>query len=110
MQLLEVPARPYKWAADADAAAADADAAAAAGAGADASSYGRGGVRYSIEAEETVAMFFPGRGARVVLEHADGRRTPVGTLGVLHPEVLQNFGLDHPASVLEINIEPFLLQ
>ena len=41
---------------------------------------------------------------------ADGAssRVTVGTLGVLHPKVLQNFELSYPASVVEINIEPFL--
>ena len=32
----------------------------------------------------------------------------VGSFGVLHPEVLANFKLDYPATVLEMELEPFL--
>jgi phenylalanyl-tRNA synthetase beta subunit len=35
------------------------------------------------------------------------RGVVIGTLGVLHPRVLLNFGLRAPTSVLEICIEPF---
>jgi phenylalanyl-tRNA synthetase beta chain len=38
----------------------------------------------------------------------EGESVVVGTVGVLHPKVLQNFGVDFPASVVEFNIEPFL--
>mmetsp|Transcript_19762 Transcript_19762/g.33978 ORF Transcript_19762/g.33978 Transcript_19762/m.33978 type:complete len:594 (+) Transcript_19762:62-1843(+) len=47
--------------------------------------------------------FFSGRCARVVM---NGQR--IGTLGVVHPEVLRNFDLVHPASALELDIEPLL--
>lgn len=32
----------------------------------------------------------------------------IGSLGILHPSVLENFSLVNPCSVLEINVEPFL--
>lgn len=32
----------------------------------------------------------------------------IGSLGILHPTVLENFSLVNPCSVLEINVEPFL--
>ncbi|KLO15860.1 phenylalanyl-tRNA synthetase subunit beta [Schizopora paradoxa] len=32
----------------------------------------------------------------------------IGVLGVLHPEVLQNFDISFPCSALEFNLEPFL--
>ncbi|KAJ9121957.1 hypothetical protein QFC24_004540 [Naganishia onofrii] len=32
----------------------------------------------------------------------------IGSLGILHPSVLDNFALVNPCSVLEINVEPFL--
>jgi phenylalanyl-tRNA synthetase beta chain len=32
----------------------------------------------------------------------------IGSLGILHPTVLQNFSILNPCSSLEINIEPFL--
>jgi len=48
--------------------------------------------------------YMPGRCAAVHL--ANG--TIIGTLGVLHPDVIHNFELNLPCSALEINIEPFL--
>lgn len=54
---------------------------------------------YYIEATSD-PMYFPGRGAAVIY---NGK--PIGTLGILHPEVIANFDLNHPASSLEINIE-----
>jgi len=45
--------------------------------------------------------FFPQRGADVIL---GGK--PVGSIGVLHPEVLDNFQLKNPVSVLELDFEP----
>jgi phenylalanyl-tRNA synthetase beta chain len=98
MQLLEVPVKPYSWAAAAQAKPAGAAAPAA---------FGRAGTRYTLEHEPALPMYFAGRAARVVLETADGARAAIGTLGVLHPDVLKNFGLDHPCSVLEICIESF---
>uniref|UniRef100_A0A8C4WTR6 Phenylalanine--tRNA ligase beta subunit n=1 Tax=Eptatretus burgeri TaxID=7764 RepID=A0A8C4WTR6_EPTBU len=50
-----------------------------------------------------VPTFFPGRCAEVVV----GNQL-VGTIGVLHPDVLAHFDLPFPCSTLEINIEPFL--
>jgi phenylalanyl-tRNA synthetase beta subunit len=32
----------------------------------------------------------------------------IGIVGVLHPNVIEQFGLKLPCSVLEINIEPFV--
>ena len=32
----------------------------------------------------------------------------IGTLGVLHPDVLERFELAFPCSALEFNVEPFL--
>lgn len=31
----------------------------------------------------------------------------VGVFGIVHPEVLSAFGVEHPVSALELNIEPF---
>ncbi|CAH1775466.1 unnamed protein product [Owenia fusiformis] len=47
--------------------------------------------------------FFPGRCAEVLL-----RGTPIGKLGVLHPDVLAKFELNNPCAVIELTIEPFL--
>jgi len=47
--------------------------------------------------------FFPGRAADIV---AYGQ--VVGSLGVLHPDVVTGFDLNLPCSAIEINLEPFL--
>lgn len=60
----------------------------------------RGG--YYIEPTDDDRAYLPGRCAAVVY---DGQR--IGYLGILHPEVLTNFELNHPASALEISIEKF---
>lgn len=31
----------------------------------------------------------------------------IGTLGILHPSVLENFEISYPCSALEFNLEPF---
>jgi len=49
------------------------------------------------------ATFFPGRAAEIV---AYGQ--VVGSLGVVHPEVITAFDLNLPCSAIEINLEPFL--
>lgn len=104
MRLLEVPHRPFAW----DTASTTA---AAAGPAGFAASFGRGGLRYYVEAADCPS-YFPGRGAQIVLEKLEAgtgsSKRVIGTLGVLHPTVLHNFELSFPASVVEINIEPFL--
>jgi phenylalanyl-tRNA synthetase beta chain len=55
---------------------------------------------YYIEAETGDGAFLQGRCATVIY---NGRR--IGSLGILHPVVLKNHDLSHPASALEINIE-----
>ncbi|KAJ3427599.1 phenylalanine--tRNA ligase beta subunit [Anaeramoeba flamelloides] len=47
--------------------------------------------------------YLPGRCASVFYRHKQ-----VGYLGVLHPEVLNNFNISTPCSVLEIDLEEFL--
>jgi len=47
--------------------------------------------------------YFPGRAAEIV---AYGQ--VVGTLGVVHPDVVTGFDLNLPCSAIEINLEPFL--
>jgi len=49
------------------------------------------------------SIYFPGRAADII---AYGQ--VVGSLGVLHPDVITAFDLNLPCSALEINIEPFL--
>ncbi|CAF1198514.1 unnamed protein product [Rotaria sordida] len=47
--------------------------------------------------------FFPDRHAQVIVCGQN-----IGVIGVLHPNVIENFGLKLPCSILEINIEPFV--
>ncbi|PVV04981.1 hypothetical protein BB560_000505 [Smittium megazygosporum] len=80
---------------------------------------------YWLEKAEDLGMYLPGRGARIMIQipstseyfglgivKADNNspytKLPVGSIGVLHPNVLFNFSLDYPCSVFEINIEPFV--
>jgi phenylalanyl-tRNA synthetase beta chain len=88
MELLEIPPRAHSWEVGVE------------------STFGKRGARYAVEPTDDVASFFPGRGARVVIEREGGQAAQVvGTLGVLHPKVLDNFELAFPVSVLEINLE-----
>ena len=65
--------------------------------------------RYAIEPTES-ATFFPGRSADLVLQgdSLPGGRLTLGSFGVLHPEVLANYDIKYPCSVIEMDIEPFL--
>ncbi|KAL0275151.1 UNVERIFIED_CONTAM: hypothetical protein PYX00_003101 [Menopon gallinae] len=47
--------------------------------------------------------YFPKRCAEVI-----HNKNVIGTLGILHPNVIKDFELGMPCSALEINIEPFL--
>ncbi|KAI5074707.1 hypothetical protein GOP47_0010668 [Adiantum capillus-veneris] len=47
--------------------------------------------------------FFPGRQASIICK---GSR--IGTFGIVHPQVLQNFLIPDPCSIMEINIEALL--
>ena len=51
--------------------------------------------------------FLPGQCADIVLTGGKGPMV-IGTFGILHPEVLKNFNLEYPCSVLEMDIECFL--
>jgi len=57
---------------------------------------------YQLRQGDNTALF-PGRAADII---AYGQ--VVGSLGVVHPEVVTAFDLTLPCSVIEINIEPFL--
>ncbi len=57
------------------------------------------GKDYSLK-ENDNPMFFPKRGANVMY-----RGKYMGVIGVLHPEVLANFELSHPVTLMEINME-----
>ena len=53
--------------------------------------------------------FFPSMNAEVVLKTlADGVEKVVGMLGVVHPEVLHNFDVSYPCSVVELDIDALM--
>ncbi|OMH84645.1 Phenylalanine-tRNA ligase beta subunit [Zancudomyces culisetae] len=49
-------------------------------------------------------MYLPKRGAHIVYND----NVVLGSIGILHPNVLGNFSLEYPVSTFEINIEPFV--
>ena len=69
---------------------------------------GRAGVVYYVRPSADPCCF-PGMGAEVVLKYEDGRADQVvGTFGVVHPEVLQNFEVTYPCSILEMDVEALM--
>jgi len=63
---------------------------------------------YKLEPLEN-PTFFPGSAGRLVWKQTGASEfTELGVLGVLHPDVLANFALPYPCTVLEMNIEPFV--
>jgi len=59
-------------------------------------------MKYSLKSTQDPVMF-PGLGADIYLNDKK-----IGVLGSIHPEVLEHFGIVHPCSLLELNLEPFL--
>lgn len=57
---------------------------------------------YSIQTS-SIPMYFPGRQAEILYQ---GK--VVGSFGIVHPEVLDKFEVPNVASLIELNIEPFL--
>lgn len=51
--------------------------------------------------------YFPGHAASVHV-NIGGKDQVIGSFGILHPTVLENFDLKYPVSTLELNIEAFL--
>lgn len=49
------------------------------------------------------ATFMPGRCAAITVNNK-----VIGTVGVLHPDVIKAFELNLPCCALEINLEPFV--
>ena len=70
------------------------------GAGGAGGRYGTYGWVESDDGEDST--FFAGRSARVSYGGQE-----IGSFGVLHPEVLENFNIPFPTSALEIRLEPF---
>lgn len=71
-----------------------------------AGSTGRG---FWIEQDDSLATYFQGRGARVLFRAKEGEEVQkIGHLGVLHPEVMNNFDIPYAAAYVELNSEVFL--
>ncbi|KAJ2557451.1 phenylalanine--tRNA ligase subunit beta [Coemansia sp. RSA 1933] len=65
------------------------------------------GRRYYLR-ESAEPAYLPGRSASVMYTDASGKTAEIGSIGVIHPEVLASFELEYPVSVFEISIEPFV--
>ncbi|KDQ64648.1 hypothetical protein JAAARDRAFT_233835 [Jaapia argillacea MUCL 33604] len=73
--------------------------------------------------ETSDPIYFPGRAATIYYRSPDLKQSTlaslkkdilhqptdlaIGTLGILHPSVLENFDIGFPCSALEFNLEPF---
>ncbi len=69
----------------------------------------RAGVVYSIQPCEE-PCFFPGMGAKIVLQFDDGRvNKDVGIIGVMHPQVLSNYDISYPCTITELDIDALLM-
>jgi len=54
--------------------------------------------------------YFPGRAAEILLTKPEWeeKQVSIGTFGILHPEVLENFDVQYPSSALEMDLECLL--
>jgi len=71
----------------------------------------REGFFYTIQEDKQKegGTYFPGRAAKILLTTPElGERVPIGSFGILHPEVLNNFDVLYPASSIEIDLEVLL--
>ena len=67
----------------------------------------RQGLVYFVKPSADPA-FFPGMAADIVLRTTEGVETVVGVMGVVHPEVLSNYDISYPCSVVELDIEAIM--
>lgn len=69
------------------------------------------GFQYYI-AEDECPKYLQGRAAKIMLQRVHcGKPSEafgIGDMGVVHPEVIENFDLGRPVSALEINLEHFV--
>jgi phenylalanyl-tRNA synthetase beta chain len=70
---------------------------------------GKNGVSYYLRPNTSDPMYFAGMSSDLVLKFEDDRVDQVvGTFGVVHPQVLQNFDVSYPCSIVEIDIEAIM--
>eukprot|EP00977_Amphora_coffeiformis_P018530 scaffold6562_cov163-Amphora_coffeaeformis.AAC.17 len=72
----------------------------------------REGWVYSVEAlpdsHPESPTYFPGRAAAIMFQTPKTEKKCIGTFGILHPEVLGNFGIQYPASSVELDLEALM--
>lgn len=72
----------------------------------------RDGWTYTIspvnETDDGAGSFFPGRAASLLVTKPGSEQSVVGTFGILHPEVLDNFDIKYPASCMELDLEAIM--
>lgn len=62
-----------------------------------------------LEQSDDRKLYFPGRGAKVLFRAQTGQEpVQIGHIGVLHPEVCQNFEIPFAVSIVEVSAETFL--
>jgi len=61
-----------------------------------------------LEENNGDGAFFPGRCAIIKLKLINNKEIMIGTFGIVHPLVLKKFGINHPTSALEIDLEPLM--
>jgi len=66
----------------------------------------REGIIYKIR-EGSDPLFFPSMSAEIVLIK-EGKESVIGTLGVVHPDVLMNFDITYPATLVEMDLEAIM--
>ncbi|CAB9507261.1 Phenylalanine--tRNA ligase beta subunit [Seminavis robusta] len=60
------------------------------------------------EGDPEAGTYFPGRAAAILLTTPEKKQTRIGTFGILHPEVLNNFDIQYPSSCVELDLEALL--
>ena len=54
-------------------------------------------------------LFFPGMSAEIVLiQPGSNQESRIGVMGVVHPEVLNNYEITYPCSIIELNVEAIM--
>jgi phenylalanyl-tRNA synthetase beta chain len=69
----------------------------------------RPGVSYTMR-PSTDPCFFPGMSADIVLQFEEEGKAEqvIGSMGVVHPKLLQNFDISYPCSVLEMDVDALM--
>mmetsp|Transcript_19300 Transcript_19300/g.24904 ORF Transcript_19300/g.24904 Transcript_19300/m.24904 type:complete len:640 (-) Transcript_19300:40-1959(-) len=66
-------------------------------------------VALDSEADDNGKTYFPGRAAAIMLSTPEKpESTQIGTFGILHPEVLENFDIQYPSSCVELDLEALM--